>query len=92
MIKMKTIQNRRGELKKRLWPFAVASETKLSGQDELDVGLQGQRGRSHHRRRAAGSIQLGMTVELLEEGYRHRHPDFQAEAAGAFGGRYNDTA
>lgn len=30
---------------------------------------------------------LGMTVEQLEEGYGHHHPDFQEEAAGAFGGR-----
>lgn len=30
---------------------------------------------------------LGMTVEQLEAGYGHHHPDFQEEAAGAFGGR-----
>ena len=30
---------------------------------------------------------LGMTVEQLEQGYAHHHPDFQGEAAGAFGGR-----
>jgi hypothetical protein len=29
---------------------------------------------------------LGMTVETLEEKYGHHHPDFQEEAAGAFGG------
>ncbi|MFC7399561.1 tyrosine-type recombinase/integrase [Chelatococcus sp. GCM10030263] len=34
---------------------------------------------------AAGS--LGMTVEQLQEGYGHHHPDFQEGAAGAFGGR-----
>ncbi len=27
---------------------------------------------------------LGMTVEQLEEGYGHHHPDFQEEAAAAF--------
>jgi integrase len=30
---------------------------------------------------------LGMTLEQLEEGYGHHHPDFQEEAAEAFGGR-----
>jgi integrase len=30
---------------------------------------------------------LGMTLEQLEEGYGHHHPDFQQEAAGAFGQR-----
>lgn len=30
---------------------------------------------------------LGMTMEMLEETYGHHHPDFQDEAAGAFGGR-----
>jgi hypothetical protein len=30
---------------------------------------------------------LGMTVETLEERYGHHHPDFQEEAAGAFGGQ-----
>lgn len=30
---------------------------------------------------------LAMTVEMLEEQYGHHHPDFQAEAAAAFGGR-----
>jgi hypothetical protein len=30
---------------------------------------------------------LGMTVETLEEKYGHHHPDFQDDAAGAFGGR-----
>jgi integrase len=30
---------------------------------------------------------LGMTVEQLEENYGHHHPDFQNEAAQAFGGR-----
>jgi hypothetical protein len=30
---------------------------------------------------------LGMTVDQLEEGYAHHHPDFQEEAASAFGGR-----
>jgi integrase len=30
---------------------------------------------------------LGMTVEQLEDGYGHHHPDFQQEAASAFGGR-----
>jgi integrase len=34
---------------------------------------------------AAGWI--GMTVEQLEENYGHHHPDFQNEAAQAFGGR-----
>jgi integrase len=29
---------------------------------------------------------LGMTVEMLQENYGHHHPDFQEEAAGAFGG------
>jgi integrase len=29
---------------------------------------------------------LGMTVEQLEKGYGHHHPDFQQEAASAFGG------
>jgi len=29
---------------------------------------------------------LGMTVEQLEKDYAHHHPDFQQEAAGAFGG------
>jgi hypothetical protein len=28
-----------------------------------------------------------MTVEQLEENYGHHHPDFQNEAAQAFGGR-----
>jgi hypothetical protein len=28
-----------------------------------------------------------MTVETLEAKYGHHHPDFQEEAAGAFGGR-----
>jgi hypothetical protein len=28
-----------------------------------------------------------MTVEQLEEGYGHHHPDFQDDAASAFGGR-----
>jgi len=30
---------------------------------------------------------LGMTVEQLEQIYGHHHPDFQGEAAEAFGGR-----
>jgi hypothetical protein len=30
---------------------------------------------------------LGMTVEQLEQNYGHHHPDFQDEAAEAFGGR-----
>lgn len=30
---------------------------------------------------------LGMTVEQLEQNYSHHHPDFQEDAAGAFGGR-----
>jgi integrase len=30
---------------------------------------------------------LGMTVEQLEQNYGHHHPDFQEEAAEAFGGR-----
>ncbi len=30
---------------------------------------------------------LGMTVEQLQENYGHHHPDFQSEAAEAFGGR-----
>ena len=30
---------------------------------------------------------LGMTVETLQNTYGHHHPDFQDEAAGAFGGR-----
>jgi integrase len=30
---------------------------------------------------------LGMTLEQLENGYGHHHPDFQEEAAGAFGQR-----
>jgi integrase len=30
---------------------------------------------------------LGMTLEQLEDGYGHHHPDFQEEAAGAFGKR-----
>jgi hypothetical protein len=30
---------------------------------------------------------LGMTVETLEAKYGHHHPDFQEEAAGAFGGK-----
>jgi integrase len=30
---------------------------------------------------------LGMTLEQLEDGYGHHHPDFQEEAAEAFGGR-----
>ncbi len=30
---------------------------------------------------------LAMTVQQLEEGYAHHHPDFQNEAAAAFGGR-----
>jgi integrase len=30
---------------------------------------------------------LGMTLEQLEAGYGHHHPDFQEEAAEAFGGR-----
>lgn len=30
---------------------------------------------------------LGMTVEQLQENYGHHHPDFQEEAAEAFGGR-----
>lgn len=30
---------------------------------------------------------LGMTLEQLENGYGHHHPDFQEEAAEAFGGR-----
>jgi integrase len=30
---------------------------------------------------------LGMTVEMLEEKYGHHHPDFQDEAASAFGGQ-----
>jgi integrase len=34
---------------------------------------------------AAG--RLGMTVEQLEANYGHHHPDFQEEAAEAFGGR-----
>jgi len=29
---------------------------------------------------------LGMTVEQLEANYGHHHPDFQEEAAEAFGG------
>jgi hypothetical protein len=28
---------------------------------------------------------LGMTLEQLENGYGHHHPDFQEEAAEAFG-------
>jgi hypothetical protein len=28
-----------------------------------------------------------MTLEQLENGYGHHHPDFQEEAAEAFGGR-----
>jgi integrase len=31
---------------------------------------------------------LGMTVEQLEATYGHHHPDFQEEAAEAFGGRH----
>jgi hypothetical protein len=34
-----------------------------------------------------GGGRLGMTVEQLEENYGHHHPDFQNEAAQAFGGR-----
>jgi integrase len=30
---------------------------------------------------------LGMTVEQLEQNYSHHHPDFQEDAAEAFGGR-----
>jgi hypothetical protein len=30
---------------------------------------------------------LGMTLEQLEENYGHHHPDFQEEAAEAFGER-----
>ena len=30
---------------------------------------------------------LGMTLEQLENGYGHQHPDFQEEAAEAFDGR-----
>src|ERR1700738_2785694 len=30
---------------------------------------------------------LGMTVEQLEQNYGHHHPDFQEDAAEAFGGR-----
>jgi hypothetical protein len=30
---------------------------------------------------------LGMTVEMLEDRYGHHHPDFQDEAASAFGGQ-----
>ncbi|MFE1601576.1 tyrosine-type recombinase/integrase [Methylobacterium sp. ID0610] len=30
---------------------------------------------------------LGMTIETLQGTYGHHHPDFQEEAAGAFGGR-----
>ena len=30
---------------------------------------------------------LGMTVEQLEANYGHHHPEFQEEAAEAFGGR-----
>ncbi|SHN66589.1 tyrosine-type recombinase/integrase [Bradyrhizobium erythrophlei] len=30
---------------------------------------------------------LGMTVEQLQDNYGHHHPDFQSEAAEAFGGR-----
>ena len=30
---------------------------------------------------------LGMTLEQLEDGYGHHHPDFQEAAAEAFGGR-----
>jgi integrase len=33
---------------------------------------------------------LGMTVEQLEQNYGHHHPDFQEEAAEAFGGRALD--
>jgi hypothetical protein len=37
--------------------------------------------------RRPGSGWLGMTVEQLEANYGHHHPDFQEEAAEAFGGR-----
>ena len=33
------------------------------------------------------AVWLGMTLEQLENGYGHHHPDFQEEAAEAFGGR-----
>jgi hypothetical protein len=42
-----------------------------------------QKGTDHWQ--AAGW--LGMTVEQLEQTYGHHHPDFQGEAAEAFGGR-----
>ena len=31
---------------------------------------------------------LGMTVQQLEEGYGHHHPDYQDEAVAALGGQY----
>ena len=31
---------------------------------------------------------LGMTVQQLEQGYGHHHPDFQEEAAAALGGQH----
>jgi integrase len=34
-----------------------------------------------------GAGWLGMTLEQLENGYGHHHPDFQEEAASAFGQR-----
>ena len=35
---------------------------------------------------------LGMTVEMLEDRYGHHHPDFQDEAASAFGGQRQSSA
>ena len=31
---------------------------------------------------------LGMTVQQLEQGYGHHHPDYQEEAAAALGGQH----
>jgi hypothetical protein len=31
---------------------------------------------------------LGMTVQQLEQGYGHHHPDYQEEAVAALGGQY----
>ena len=31
---------------------------------------------------------LGMTVQQLEQGYGHHHPDYQEEAVTALGGQY----
>jgi hypothetical protein len=42
--------------------------------------------RGTDRWEAAGG--LGMTLEQLENGYGHYHPDFQEEAAGASGQRH----